>query len=30
VLIYFGGTDMVVYVYLGEDGRVEETFIGGS
>ena len=30
VLIYFGGSDMIVYVYLGKDGRVEGTFVGGS
>jgi len=30
VLIYFGGMDMIVYVYLDRDGRVEHVFIGGS
>lgn len=30
VMIYFGGSDMIVYVYVDEDGRVEEKFIGGS
>ena len=29
-LIYFGGTDMIVYVYLDKDERVEHVFIGGS
>lgn len=29
VLIYFG-SDMVLYVWLDENGRVEETFIAGS
>ena len=29
VLIYVG-SEPILYVYVGSDGRVEETFIGGS
>ncbi len=30
VLIYFGGTDLIVYVYIDEAGEVEDVYIGGS
>ncbi len=30
VLIYFGGMDMIVYVYLDRQGRVEDVYMGGS
>jgi hypothetical protein len=30
VLIYFGGADLIVYVYTDNDDRVEYVYIGGS
>jgi hypothetical protein len=30
VLIYFGGADLIVYVYTDNEDRVEYVYIGGS
>jgi hypothetical protein len=30
VLIFFGGGDLIVYVWIDNHGRVEDVFIGGS
>jgi hypothetical protein len=30
VLIYFGGSDLIAYVYIDEGDKVEHVYIGGS